>query len=149
MITIIIMMIFLYYFHSPSYICYSHNCDIEMIKHVRYFAHGNGSLYINMRNLDSPIPGYDRTILTWSWCKQCKQVKCIRRSFHKSAFHKNISLNIFTFSAISQCNFPIRKRNDVWFPCIFTFRYKVVLGLITSHFTQSFSIAYAFSLFLY
>ena len=27
-----------------------------------------------MRNLESPIPGYDRTILTWSWCKICKQV---------------------------------------------------------------------------
>eukprot|EP00795_Rhopilema_esculentum_P013781 gene13781-4710_t len=62
------------YCFRPSYICSSHNCDVPMVNHVRYFAHGNGSLYIHMRNLESPIPGYDRTILTWSWCKQCKQV---------------------------------------------------------------------------
>ena len=60
--------------YRPSYICPSHNCDVPMVNHVRYFAHGTGSLYIHMRNLESPIPGYDRTILTWSWCKQCKQV---------------------------------------------------------------------------
>eukprot|EP00794_Sanderia_malayensis_P017724 gene17724-19496_t len=62
------------YCFRPSYICFSHNCDVPMVNHVRYFAHGDGSLYIHMRNLDSPIPGYDRTILTWSWCKLCKQV---------------------------------------------------------------------------
>lgn len=48
-----------------------------MVKHIRYFAHGNGQLAINMRNLDSPIPGYDRTILTWSWCRICQQVSSV------------------------------------------------------------------------
>lgn len=62
------------YCFRPSYICPSPNCSVAMVNHVRYFAHGKGSLYIHMRNLESPIPGYDRTILTWSWCKICKQV---------------------------------------------------------------------------
>jgi len=46
-----------------------------MVDHVRYFAHGTGSVYIHMRNLESPIPGFQHTILTWSWCKECKQVR--------------------------------------------------------------------------
>lgn len=58
----------------PSYVCPNPNCDIPMVDHVRYFAHGNGSVYIHMKNLESPIPGFQHTILTWSWCKECKQV---------------------------------------------------------------------------
>jgi 1-phosphatidylinositol-3-phosphate 5-kinase len=45
-----------------------------MVKHVRYFAHGEGAVYINMKNLESPIPGFSKILLTWSWCKICKQV---------------------------------------------------------------------------
>ncbi|KAK3729009.1 hypothetical protein QZH41_011466, partial [Actinostola sp. cb2023] len=62
------------YCFRPSYVCPNPNCDIPMVDHVRYFAHGNGSVYINMKNLESPIPGFQHTILTWSWCKECKQV---------------------------------------------------------------------------
>jgi len=62
------------YCFRPSYICPNPNCDIPMVDHVRYFAHGTGSVYIHMRNLESPIPGFQHTILTWSWCKECKQV---------------------------------------------------------------------------
>ncbi len=57
-----------------SYVCPNPNCDIPMVKHVRYFAHGDGAVYINMKNLESPIPGFSKTLLTWSWCKLCKQV---------------------------------------------------------------------------
>ncbi|KAL9957912.1 hypothetical protein ACROYT_G034867 [Oculina patagonica] len=62
------------YCFRPSYICPNPNCDVPMVDHVRYFAHGTGSVYIHMRNLESPIPGFQHTILTWSWCKECKQV---------------------------------------------------------------------------
>ncbi|XP_065655744.1 1-phosphatidylinositol 3-phosphate 5-kinase isoform X3 [Hydra vulgaris] len=65
------------YCFRPSYMCPSHNCEVTMVNHVRYFAHCDSSLYIHMRNLEAPIPGYDGTILTWSWCKICKEVTSV------------------------------------------------------------------------
>ena len=86
------------YCFRSSYICPSHNCDVPMVNHVRYFAHGRGSLHIHMRNLESPIPGYDRTILIWSWCKVCKQVTpVVPLSFESSSmsFAKYLELRFY------------------------------------------------------
>ncbi|XP_028393496.1 1-phosphatidylinositol 3-phosphate 5-kinase-like isoform X2 [Dendronephthya gigantea] len=89
------------YCFRSSYVCPSPNCDIPMVKHVRYFAHGDGAIHINMKNLKSPIPGYSRTLLTWSWCKQCKQVTPVvpvSSEAWRLSFAKYIELRIYASS---------------------------------------------------
>ncbi|XP_073489524.1 1-phosphatidylinositol 3-phosphate 5-kinase isoform X2 [Aquarana catesbeiana] len=62
------------YCFRPSYQCPSMFCDTPMVHHVRRFVHGNGCVQIVLKELDSPVPGYQHTILTYSWCKICQQV---------------------------------------------------------------------------
>ncbi|KAI3355654.1 hypothetical protein L3Q82_004246 [Scortum barcoo] len=38
------------------------------------FVHGSGCVQIVLKELDSPVPGYQHTILNYSWCRICKQV---------------------------------------------------------------------------
>lgn len=45
-----------------------------MVHHIRRFVHGNGCVQIVLKELDSPVPGYQHTILNYSWCRICKQV---------------------------------------------------------------------------
>lgn len=45
-----------------------------MVHHIRRFVHGQGCVQIVLKELDSPVPGYQHTILTYSWCRLCKQV---------------------------------------------------------------------------
>ncbi|XP_006759507.1 PREDICTED: 1-phosphatidylinositol 3-phosphate 5-kinase isoform X6 [Myotis davidii] len=62
------------YCFRPSYQCPSMFCDTPMVHHVRRFVHGQGCVQIILKELDSPVPGYQHTILTYSWCRICKQV---------------------------------------------------------------------------
>ncbi|KAI7808312.1 putative 1-phosphatidylinositol 3-phosphate 5-kinase [Triplophysa rosa] len=45
-----------------------------MVHHIRRFVHGTGCVQIVLKELDSPVPGYQHTILNYSWCRTCKQV---------------------------------------------------------------------------
>ncbi|KAM9486055.1 1-phosphatidylinositol 3-phosphate 5-kinase isoform 3-T3 [Clarias gariepinus] len=62
------------YCFRPSYQCPSMYCDTPMVHHIRRFVHGNGCVQIVLKELDSPVPGYQHTILNYSWCRICKQV---------------------------------------------------------------------------
>ncbi|KAJ7345305.1 hypothetical protein JRQ81_001255 [Phrynocephalus forsythii] len=62
------------YCFRPSYQCPSMFCETPMVHHVRRFVHGQGCVQIVLKELDSPVPGYQHTILTYSWCRICKQV---------------------------------------------------------------------------
>ncbi|XP_035266725.1 1-phosphatidylinositol 3-phosphate 5-kinase isoform X3 [Anguilla anguilla] len=63
-----------YCFSRPSYQCPSMFCETPMVHHIRRFVHGNGCVQIVLKELDSPVPGYQHTILNYSWCRICKQV---------------------------------------------------------------------------
>ncbi|XP_067371389.1 1-phosphatidylinositol 3-phosphate 5-kinase isoform X4 [Channa argus] len=62
------------YCFRPSYQCPSMFCETPMVHHIRRFVHGNGCVQIVLKELDSPVPGYQHTILNYSWCRVCKQV---------------------------------------------------------------------------
>ncbi|XP_055575230.1 1-phosphatidylinositol 3-phosphate 5-kinase isoform X1 [Falco cherrug] len=62
------------YCFRPSYQCPSMFCETPMVHHIRRFVHGQGCVQIVLKELDSPVPGYQHTILTYSWCRLCKQV---------------------------------------------------------------------------
>uniref|UniRef100_A0A8C9VMR3 1-phosphatidylinositol 3-phosphate 5-kinase n=1 Tax=Scleropages formosus TaxID=113540 RepID=A0A8C9VMR3_SCLFO len=62
------------YCFRPSYQCPSMFCETPMVHHIRRFVHGNGCVQIVLKELDSPVPGYEQTILNYSWCRICKQV---------------------------------------------------------------------------
>ncbi|KAJ8012594.1 hypothetical protein DPEC_G00044490 [Dallia pectoralis] len=62
------------YCFRPSYQCPSIFCETPMVHHVRRFVHGSGCVQIVLKELDSPVPGYQHTILNYSWCRICKQV---------------------------------------------------------------------------
>ncbi|NWX86378.1 FYV1 kinase, partial [Nothoprocta pentlandii] len=61
------------YCFRPSYQCPSMFCETPMVHHIRRFVHGQGCVQIVLKELDSPVPGYQHTILTYSWCRLCKQ----------------------------------------------------------------------------
>ncbi|XP_034002364.1 1-phosphatidylinositol 3-phosphate 5-kinase isoform X1 [Trematomus bernacchii] len=62
------------YCFRPSYQCPSMYCETPMVHHIRRFVHGSGCVQIVLKELDSPVPGYQHTILNYSWCRVCKQV---------------------------------------------------------------------------
>uniref|UniRef100_A0A8D0GHP6 1-phosphatidylinositol 3-phosphate 5-kinase n=1 Tax=Sphenodon punctatus TaxID=8508 RepID=A0A8D0GHP6_SPHPU len=62
------------YCFRSSYQCPSMFCETPMVHHIRRFVHGQGCVQIILKELDSPVPGYQHTILTYSWCRLCKQV---------------------------------------------------------------------------
>uniref|UniRef100_A0A4W4E409 1-phosphatidylinositol 3-phosphate 5-kinase n=1 Tax=Electrophorus electricus TaxID=8005 RepID=A0A4W4E409_ELEEL len=62
------------YCFRPSYQCPSMYCETPMVHHIRRFVHGSGCVQIVLKELDSPVPGYQHTILNYSWCRLCKQV---------------------------------------------------------------------------
>uniref|UniRef100_UPI0035901CC2 1-phosphatidylinositol 3-phosphate 5-kinase isoform X2 n=1 Tax=Myxine glutinosa TaxID=7769 RepID=UPI0035901CC2 len=61
------------YCFRPSYQCPSPCCDTPMVQHVRRFVHGDACLQILLKELESPVPGYQQTLLTWAWCRRCQQ----------------------------------------------------------------------------
>lgn len=62
------------YCFRASYQCPSVFCETPMVHHIRRFVHGSGCVQIVLKELDSPVPGYQHTILNYSWCRVCKQV---------------------------------------------------------------------------
>ncbi|XP_034021114.1 1-phosphatidylinositol 3-phosphate 5-kinase, partial [Thalassophryne amazonica] len=62
------------YCFRSSYQCPSMFCETPMVHHVRRFVHSTGCVQIVLKELDSPVPGYQHTILNYSWCRVCKQV---------------------------------------------------------------------------
>ncbi|KAM9346936.1 1-phosphatidylinositol 3-phosphate 5-kinase [Symphorus nematophorus] len=62
------------YCFRPSYQCPNMFCETPMVHHIRRFVHGSGCVQIVLKELDSPVPGYQHTILNYSWCRICKQV---------------------------------------------------------------------------
>uniref|UniRef100_A0A1A8EIT4 1-phosphatidylinositol 3-phosphate 5-kinase n=1 Tax=Nothobranchius korthausae TaxID=1143690 RepID=A0A1A8EIT4_9TELE len=62
------------YCFRSSYQCPSIFCETPMVHHVRRFVHSSGCVQIVLKELDSPVPGYQHTILNYSWCRICKQV---------------------------------------------------------------------------
>ncbi|GFR67626.1 1-phosphatidylinositol-3-phosphate 5-kinase [Elysia marginata] len=57
-----------------QYSCPSPTCDTPMMDHIRRFVHGNASINVLLKHLDSEVPGARDNILMWSWCRKCKQV---------------------------------------------------------------------------
>lgn len=83
-------------FSRPSYQCPSMFCDTPMVHHIRRFVHGSGCVQIVLKELDSPVPGYQHTILTYSWCRICKQVgDSSRKENRKEPDHFFAALFIF------------------------------------------------------
>uniref|UniRef100_A0A1A8VFX3 1-phosphatidylinositol 3-phosphate 5-kinase n=1 Tax=Nothobranchius furzeri TaxID=105023 RepID=A0A1A8VFX3_NOTFU len=62
------------YCFRSSYQCPSIFCETPMVHHIRRFVHSSGCVQIVLKELDSPVPGYQHTILNYSWCRICKQV---------------------------------------------------------------------------
>ncbi|XP_068752478.1 1-phosphatidylinositol 3-phosphate 5-kinase-like isoform X2 [Montipora capricornis] len=125
------------YCFRPSYICPNPNCDVPMVDHVRYFAHGTGSVYIHMRNLESPIPGFQHTILTWSWCKECKQVTPIVPLSPEAwalSFAKYLELRFYAGSykrraSVEPCGHSLHKEHYQYFAyanMVASFKYRPI-----------------------
>ncbi|XP_032879488.1 1-phosphatidylinositol 3-phosphate 5-kinase isoform X4 [Amblyraja radiata] len=86
------------YCFRPSYQCPSMFCETPMVHHVRRFVHGNGCVQIVLKELDSPVPGYQHTILTYSWCRICKQVTPVvplSRDSWSMSFAKYLELRFY------------------------------------------------------
>ncbi|XP_071791852.1 1-phosphatidylinositol 3-phosphate 5-kinase-like [Asterias amurensis] len=62
------------YCFSAKYKCPNELCDAAMADHIRRFVHGNASIHVLLRHLESAIPGFTDKILMWSWCRKCRQV---------------------------------------------------------------------------
>ncbi|XP_048579850.1 1-phosphatidylinositol 3-phosphate 5-kinase isoform X3 [Nematostella vectensis] len=125
------------YCFRPSYVCPNPNCDVTMVDHVRYFAHGTGSVYIHMKNLESPIPGFQHTILTWSWCKECKQVTPIMPLSDRAwtlSFAKYLELRFYADSyrrraSIKPCDHSLHKDHFQYFAfanMVASFKYRPI-----------------------
>ncbi|XP_078260361.1 1-phosphatidylinositol 3-phosphate 5-kinase isoform X6 [Rhinoraja longicauda] len=86
------------YCFRPSYQCPSMFCETPMVHHIRRFVHGNGCVQIVLKELDSPVPGYQHTILTYSWCRICKQVTPVvplSRDSWSMSFAKYLELRLY------------------------------------------------------
>ncbi|XP_072181167.1 1-phosphatidylinositol 3-phosphate 5-kinase-like [Diadema setosum] len=86
------------YCFNANYLCPNENCEMLMASHVRRFVHGNASIQILQRRLDSPVPGYSNKVLMWSWCRRCKQVTPVqpmsRDTWHMS-FAKYLEIRFY------------------------------------------------------
>lgn len=47
-------------------------CGKHLLGHYRSYVHGKGRVNIVLEKLQSRLPGYQDTILMWSWCKICQ-----------------------------------------------------------------------------
>ncbi|KAK3088070.1 hypothetical protein FSP39_014286 [Pinctada imbricata] len=60
-------------YSCQPYTCPSMSCDIPMLDHVRRIVHGNGAIYISLRRLPNIVPGGEKAIMMWNWCRKCRQ----------------------------------------------------------------------------
>ena len=116
---------------NRRYACPSASCRAPVTAHVRRFVHDAGAVLVIIRQLANPVavapPSEDaaaaaavedRSILMWSWCKQCKQVSPIATmssdtwhfSFAKSVGHLSLSLSASNRSVFigSRCRCRVR-----------------------------------------
>ncbi|XP_028663874.2 1-phosphatidylinositol 3-phosphate 5-kinase isoform X2 [Erpetoichthys calabaricus] len=95
------------YCFRPSYQCPSMFCETPMVHHIRRFVHGSGCVQIVLKELDSPVPGYQHTILTYSWCKMCKQVTPVVPLSNESwsmSFAKYLELRFYGYQYTRRAN---------------------------------------------
>ncbi|XP_058405714.1 1-phosphatidylinositol 3-phosphate 5-kinase isoform X6 [Diceros bicornis minor] len=95
------------YCFRPSYQCPSMFCDTPMVHHIRRFVHGQGCVQIILKELDSPVPGYQHTILTYSWCRVCKQVTPVVALSSESwsmSFAKYLELRFYGYQYTRRAN---------------------------------------------
>ncbi|KAL5017949.1 hypothetical protein ScPMuIL_003671 [Solemya velum] len=108
-----------------SYACPSPVCDTPMIHHVRKFLHGSGCISVSLKKLENKILGGQSGILTWSWCKKCKQVTPIvpmSMDTWNMSFAKYLELrfhgDIFTRRASAEpCGHSIHHDHIQFFGC--------------------------------
>ncbi|NP_001362234.1 1-phosphatidylinositol 3-phosphate 5-kinase [Xenopus tropicalis] len=95
------------YCFRPSYQCPSVFCDTPMVHHIRRFVHGNGCVQIVLKELDSPVPGYQHTILTYSWCRICQQatpVVPLSNDSWSMSFAKYLELRFYGYQYTRRAN---------------------------------------------
>ncbi|XP_041328909.1 1-phosphatidylinositol 3-phosphate 5-kinase isoform X2 [Pyrgilauda ruficollis] len=95
------------YCFRPSYQCPSMFCETPMVHHIRRFVHGQGCVQIVLKELDSPVPGYQHTILTYSWCRLCKQVTPVVPLSNDSwsmSFAKYLELRFYGYQYTRRAN---------------------------------------------
>ncbi|XP_072434903.1 1-phosphatidylinositol 3-phosphate 5-kinase isoform X1 [Chiloscyllium punctatum] len=95
------------YCFRPSYQCPSMLCETPMVHHIRRFVHGNGCVQIVLKELDSPVPGYQHTILTYSWCRICKQVTPVvplSKDSWSMSFAKYLELRFYGYQYTRRAN---------------------------------------------
>uniref|UniRef100_A0A670YKD0 1-phosphatidylinositol 3-phosphate 5-kinase n=1 Tax=Pseudonaja textilis TaxID=8673 RepID=A0A670YKD0_PSETE len=95
------------YCFRPSYQCPNMFCETPMVHHIRRFVHGQGCVQIILKELDSPVPGYQHTILTYSWCRLCKQVTPVVPLSNDSwsmSFAKYLELRFYGYQYTRRAN---------------------------------------------
>ncbi|XP_070588237.1 1-phosphatidylinositol 3-phosphate 5-kinase isoform X1 [Erythrolamprus reginae] len=95
------------YCFRPSYQCPNTFCETPMVHHIRRFVHGQGCVQIILKELDSPVPGYQHTILTYSWCRLCKQVTPVVPLSNDSwsmSFAKYLELRFYGYQYTRRAN---------------------------------------------
>ncbi|XP_065940327.1 1-phosphatidylinositol 3-phosphate 5-kinase isoform X5 [Magallana gigas] len=53
--------------------CTSANCDVPMLDHVRRIISSTGAIYISLRKLPNCVPGGEKALMMWNWCRKCRQ----------------------------------------------------------------------------
>ncbi|XP_062584452.1 1-phosphatidylinositol 3-phosphate 5-kinase-like isoform X2 [Saccostrea cucullata] len=54
-------------------VCTSATCDVPMLDHVRRIINSNGAIYISLRKLPNCVPGGEKALMMWNWCRKCRQ----------------------------------------------------------------------------
>lgn len=72
--------------------CTSATCDIPMLDHVRRIINSSGAIYISLRKLPNCVPGGEKALMMWNWCRKCRQVHiCVEVSLVLNLFFFKIS----------------------------------------------------------
>ena len=77
--------------------CTSATCDIPMLDHVRRIINSSGAIYISLRKLPNCVPGGEKALMMWNWCRKCRQVHiCVEVSLGlKNKLKKGKTQSIF------------------------------------------------------
>ncbi|XP_055998370.1 1-phosphatidylinositol 3-phosphate 5-kinase-like isoform X3 [Ostrea edulis] len=60
-------------YSCQPFTCTSATCDVPMLDHVRRIINSNGAIYISLRKLTNCVPGGERALMMWNWCRKCRQ----------------------------------------------------------------------------
>lgn len=89
-------------------------CETPMVHHIRRFVHGSGCVQIVLKELDSPVPGYQHTILNYSWCRICKQVSEERNHAAENATINDVIPLDLSSPLLSKVTPVVPLSNDSW-----------------------------------